>query len=108
MAVTFDNPTNVNGLIIVAFKDDGGDTVSFDVSPYMREIYSVVVNPIGAALLVRTTFDNGSNPFELHIPILVEIRPSDNAVVLKQVNGDVGTVTSTIEGATTGIVIGRK
>ena len=108
MAITFDNPTNVNGLIIVAFKSDANQEVILDVSPYMREIYSVVVNPMGQAVLARSTFDNGSNPFELHIPILVENRPSDNSVVLKQVNGSVGTITSTIEGPTSGIIIGRK
>lgn len=106
MAVTFDNPTNVNGLIIVAFKDDGGDTVSLDVSPYMREIYSVVVNPIGAGLLVRTTFDSGSNPYELHIPLSAEF--SGTTVTLKQAHTTIGTATSTISEATTGIVIGRK
>ncbi len=106
MAVTFDNPTNVNGLIIVAFKSDANQTVTLDASPYMREVYSVVANPIGPATLARSTFDNGSNPFELHIPICVEL--SGTTVTLKQVDGNVGTITSTIEGPTSGIIIGRK
>tara|TARA_R110002012_G_scaffold298143_1_gene496429 strand:+ start:503 stop:823 length:321 start_codon:yes stop_codon:yes gene_type:complete len=106
MAVTFDNPTNVNGLIIVAFKSDENQAVTLDASPYMREIYSVVVNTIGQGVVARSTFDNGSNPFELHIPICVEL--SGTTVTLKQVNGNVGTITSTIEGKTSGIIIGRK
>lgn len=106
MAVTFDNPTNVNGLIIVAFKSDANQTVTLDVSPYMREVYSVVANPIGQGIMARSTFDNGSNPFELHIPICVEL--SGTTVTLKQVDGNAGTITSTIEGSTSGIIIGRK
>ena len=67
MAVTFDNPTNVNGLIIVAFKDDGGGTVSLDASTYMNEIYSVVANPISAVVVARTVFLSDDSPYELHI-----------------------------------------
>ena len=106
MAVTFDNPTNVNGLIIVAFKDDGGGTVSLDASTYMNEIYSVVANPISAAVVARTVFLSDDSPYELHIPLLVEW--SGTTVTLKQVDGNVGTVTTTIEGGTSGIIIGRK
>ena len=106
MAVTFDNPTNVNGLIIVAFKDDGGGTVSLDVSPYMREIYSVVANPLASAVVARTTFLSDDSPYEFHIPLLVEW--SGTTITVKQVDGNVGTVTTTIEGQTSGIVIGRK
>tara|TARA_R100000908_G_C3743420_1_gene139351 strand:+ start:651 stop:971 length:321 start_codon:yes stop_codon:yes gene_type:complete len=106
MAVTFDNPTNVNGLIIVAFKSDENQAVTLDASPYMREIYSVVVNPVGQATLARSTFDNGSNPFELHIPICVEL--SGTTVTLKQADNAAATITSTIEGKTSGIIIGRK
>ena len=107
MAITFDNPTNVNGLIIVAFKSDENQAVTLDASPYMREIYSVVANAMGGQPIVaRSTFDNGSNPFELHIPICVEL--SGTTVTLKQVDNNVSTITSTIEGQTSGIIIGRK
>ena len=106
MAVTFDNPTNVNGLIIVAFKSDANQTVSLDVSTYMNEIYSVVANPISAGIAARTTFLSDDSPYELYIPLLVEW--SGTTVTLKQVNANVGTVTTTIEGKASGIIIGRK
>ena len=106
MAVTFDNPTNVNGLIIVAFKSDSNQAVSLDASTYMNEIYSVVANPVGTAVAARGTFLSDDSPYELHIPLLVEW--SGTTVTLKQVSGDAGTVTATIEGETSGIIIGRK
>jgi|TARA_R100001463_G_scaffold18388_2_gene46205 hypothetical protein len=106
MPVTFDNPTNVNGLIIVAFKTDFNETVSLDVLPYMKEIYSVVANPIQQPIQAISTFDSGSNPYELFIPLLVEF--SGTTVTLKQPSRQLGTITSTIDVSTSGIIIGRK
>ena len=106
MAVTFDNPTNVNGLIIVAFKTDANQTVSLDASTYMNEIYSVVANAITSATFAITPFDAADQPFSFPVPLLVEW--AGITITLKQVHETAATVTTTIVPATTGIIIGRK
>ena len=105
MVVTFDNPTNVNGLIVVAFKSTAEATASVDVSTYMNEIFQVHVNPIALPVSTAPTL-SGGNPFPVNIPIMTEF--AGTAITLKNVTADAGIISTTILPATTGIVIGRK
>ena len=106
MAIRFDNPTHVNGLVIVAFESDAAQTVSLDASTYMNEIYTVVANPITAATTVAITQLATDEPFPMAVPIFAEW--AGTTVTLKQANTTAGTTTTTITPATTGVIIGRK
>lgn len=106
MAVTFDNPTHINGLVIVAFKGDGNETMTLDASTYMNEVYTVVVNPISISTAVVSSFDSGDNPFPLSVPIFAEW--TGTTITLKQADEQAGTSTTTIAGEVTGVIIGRK
>jgi len=105
MVVTFDNPTNVNGLVVVAFKSTAGATASIDVSTYMNEIFQVHVNPIGGATFTLAPLSGGA-PTPINIPIFTEW--AGTTVTLKVTNQDTGVVSATIGASTSGIVIGRK
>ena len=105
MAVTFDNPTNVNGLIVVAFKSTANATASIDVSTYMNEIFQVHVNSIANATFTTAPLGAGA-PAPINIPTLTEW--AGTTVTLKIADANAGTVTATIGEATSGIVIGRK
>ena len=105
MAVTFDNPTNVNGLVVVAFKSTANATASVDVSTYMNEIFQVHVNPIASPSFTSGPLSGGA-PFPVNIPIMTEW--AGTTVTLKNVTDPAGTISATMAPATTGIVIGRK
>ena len=106
MAIRFDNATHVNGLVIVAFESDANQTVSLDASIFMNEIYTVVVNPIGNSTAVATAIDASDQPFPFSVPIFAEW--AGTTITLKQASETAGTVTTTIQPATTGMIIGRK
>ena len=105
MAVTFDNPTNVNGLVVVAFKSTLGATASIDVSTYMNEIFQVHVNSITNATSTTAPLSGGA-PAPINVPTLTEW--AGTTVTLKIADQNAGTVTATLAHATSGIVIGRK
>tara|TARA_R100000458_G_scaffold55136_1_gene58840 strand:- start:2419 stop:2733 length:315 start_codon:yes stop_codon:yes gene_type:complete len=104
MAVTLDNPTQVNGLVIIAFKGGPG-AQSFDVGPFMNEIFNVIVNPIGGGgnTVVRTA---AGAPMALGVPLSAEW--ANTTVTIKDVDPADGSATATINVNTTGVVIGRK
>ena len=107
MPVTVDNPTHVNGLVMVAFKSDAGDAnVSIDVSPYMNEVYTVIVNSIQAPVVVATAFDAADQPAPLPVPLFAH--HTGTVVTILNAHETNGVSVAQIAPSTSGMIIGRK